>query len=359
MFCVKCGTELIDGAKFCTNCGAAVIVKSVAVESESQVKEIQADTQPEIKTEIQTETESVVQSESQPESEPETTVEETTVGAYQSESQSEQTDSQPSQSAGDSIKQPIHINFVADTLIQAFSTKGFLAICVLLSVGVGAKLLSGGGLDVIGILFVIGLWLARSAASSGNIRGLSAPLSMFKGLNLTNIILNWIGFGFLIMFSIILCIYGVVLLNVPPLTNAEIHKIAEESFSNMEVVFPGTDMLIADAMEAIFEFMFAGGLFVFAAIFAVIAAIILLLNVSCYRYIYRCSKSVANSFKSGIANYEKINAASNWLMVLGILQAVGTLGSLTTFNIFRIVASGSIAACYIIASNLLKKTFDE
>lgn len=35
MFCVKCGTELIDGAKFCTNCGAAVTVKSVAVESES------------------------------------------------------------------------------------------------------------------------------------------------------------------------------------------------------------------------------------------------------------------------------------------------------------------------------------
>lgn len=228
-----------------------------------------------------------------------------------------------------------------------------------MTVGVGAKLLSGGGLDVIGILFVIGLWLARTAASSGNIRGLSAPLSMFKGLNLTNIILNWIGFGFLILCSIVLCICGVVLLSAPPLTNAEIHTIAKEYFSNMESVFPGTDMLVSDVMEAIYGFMLAGGLFVFAAIFAVIAVIILLLNVSCYRSIYRCSKSVANSYKSGMVNYEKVDAASNWLMVLGILQAVGTLGSLTSFNIFIIASSGSIAACYIIASNLLKKTFKE
>lgn len=297
MFCKKCGAEIIEGGKFCTKCGTPVAEQPAAPQS-------------------------VVQPEVQP-------------------------------LKANTATQPVFVqNTVLDTLFKAFASPQFLAICILLTVSFGLGLF-GLSFNVIGILSVIALWLLYSAAKSYNPVGLRTPLKMLRVLNLLAYIFNCIGVGLVFLFSIILGVLGASLTTViDRISSADIDMVISE----IQDAIGSEYSVLSEYMEEFIEVMFHGGIMIFAVVMFILGIIMLLLSIFYYRSVYCCSKSFVTSYETGVNCFEKIEAVSNWVMVLGILKAISAVSSIS-ISILALGASGTMAAALILTSIWLKKTF--
>lgn len=324
MFCVKCGKEIIDGASFCVGCGAPVTP--------------------------------VVSVQNEPVAEEPSTVE-----------ASANATTTASKNAAPVIKEvPVTASFgqyappnaVVECLIKACSSTAFLVLCIFMSVAVGASVLMF-SFNVFNILFLVGLWMLRSAAMSSNASGFGSPLSILKILNLITVIFNWVSVALTVLAAGIFCLLGMFM---PPLEEIFAETDIADMFNGLNegLALYGFDVTFdefQDGFYAVADFLASGGLILIGVIIFIIAIFLALFNIFCYHAIYRCSKSVAKSLLTGEKNFEKVTATANWLLVLGIFSGIGALGSLAAYGIVSCAVSSATAVVMFVASHVLKKYF--
>ncbi|MBE6799295.1 MAG: zinc ribbon domain-containing protein [Ruminococcaceae bacterium] len=329
MFCIKCGAKLTEDAAFCTNCGAKVtsIIDTV---QEPTVAGAEAEVKEQSRTESQTGTNTNTQA---PSGSFAYNTDPLTVG--------------PSPDSG------------MAAVIEALSSKYFQMLCIFMTISVGAAALSS-SVDIISILFCVGLWIARTAAVNSNPAGLGTPLKMFKVLNLITVVFNWIGVGFIVLLALLFFLLGAFM---PPLeeliAETDIQQLYE-GFAEGYYMSTGWEISFADfrnAFEMFFDFLTAGGLIILGVLTLIFAIILALFNIFCYHPIYRCSKSFFNAYETGEKCFTDVNATANWLLVLGILSIVGAIGGLATLSIMAVAVSVMSAASSIVASQILKNYF--
>ena len=309
MFCNKCGARLAEDAVFCTVCGTRVA--SASCDSSEPVKTCEANEQ--------------------------------TDGAYNAN--------------------PISFEDLSDSaiskIITAFSSSAFLALCILFTISVGAAALTG-SIDIINILFAVGLWLIRTAAVTNNTAGFSTPFRMISALTTIGVVLRWIAVGLLLLSSVIFFVAGIM---APPFDElmAEVDSreayevIMIESGAGLDEIVTYDDFMTA--WNIVIDFLMMGGLIIFGSVMVVIAIILALVNIFCYHSIRRCAKSFVNAYNTNEKCFVSVNTVANWLLVLGVLEIVSAVGTLSSFDIMLTAASGAGAAGMITASQLLKKYF--
>lgn len=231
----------------------------------------------------------------------------------------------------------------ANKILEILRDKLFLTLCILLSVSFGATVLSGSGIPITSLLFVIFLWIVYSKAKKGvvdvaNMRNVSGVVyAEYIIMNVSAILLIVCGvlFGFLFSF-------------------------VSESAEATDAMMQGIKIGLA-AAEIPFEITQTLAVvigWVLAVFFAVVGVITLLVSIFAWRKLHRFVKSVYTGVQNGgqtpVVN---VKTAKNWLWVFGIINALSALSSLLSFNIFTIAATGCAAAAFIVGAQLIEKHF--
>ena len=237
----------------------------------------------------------------------------------------------------------VSLNPAADRIMSALKDNGFLVLCILMSISCLMSL--SGGLPLINILLTIFLWLTYADAQKGFAN--EKHLQCVSGTVYASYIVTNVA-------SIILIVCGVLLGVVLEMLagTAEFVEGFNEAISQYdlgEFVFSYEDIPQA--------FMGLVGVLI-GVVFAVIGAIAMVINILGMRKIHRFAKSVYQGIMCQNPNFENPRAAKNWLMVLGVLSAIGAVVSLLSEPVTAI-ASGCEAAAAIIASVLIDKHLTE
>ena len=208
----------------------------------------------------------------------------------------------------------------AEVITKAFSSNLFLVIAILLSVEAGFSLLFG-SLPVVQLAAMIIMWFMYSAAKRDD--GLTKLGGYFKGMRIITTVewvLNWVAFGVLAVTSVLLIIsFTTVQFGVMP-----IDKLMESAGASLVEIEYLLSTLGISASEIIdLDFI----LIIITVVFAVMAVLIALYNIFYVRYLRKCANSFEVSATNGTNNFECLSTVKNWLMVLGVLTAVGVLGA--------------------------------
>ena len=225
----------------------------------------------------------------------------------------------------------ISVNPVAEKVIWVLKDNLFLAICILTSVLTGTSLLSG-SLNVIGVLFTIFLWLIFAKTKKNLVD--VANMRRVSGTIFANYVIGWVLFGLMAFLTvIIIAISGAGSIYLDEI----ISELDLGSFYNM-----------FDAMSA--------GIIIFALIIIMVVALAaILVTIFAYGTIHKFARSLYVSVLTGAFNLEKVDAAKNWLLALGIIEGISAL--LSIYNIWAFLTTGCSAAIYFIAYALIKKHF--
>lgn len=212
-------------------------------------------------------------------------------------------------------------NGFAEVITKAFSSNLFLVIAILLSVEAGFSLLFG-SLPVVQLAAMIIMWFMYSAAKRDD--GLTKLGDYFKGMRIITTVewvLNWVVCGILAVTSVLLIIgLSTVQFGVMP-----IDKLMESAGASLvEIDYHLLSTLGISASQIIdLDFI----LIIITVVFAVMAVWIAIYNIFYVRNLRKCAKSFEASATNGTNNLECLSTVKNWLMVLGVLTAVGVLGA--------------------------------
>lgn len=227
----------------------------------------------------------------------------------------------------------------AEVITKAFSSNLFLVIAILLSVEAGFSLLFG-SLPVVQLAAMIIMWFMYSAAKLDD--GLTKLGGYFKGMRIVTTVewvLNWVAFGILAVASVLLIIsFSTVQFGVMP-----IDKLMESAGASLvEIDYLLSTLGISASQIIDLDFI----LIIITVVLAVMAVWIAIYNIFYVRNLRKCAKSFEASATNGTNNLECLSAVKNWLMVLGILTAVGVLGA----SGISFVVTASSAARMIVLS---------
>ena len=205
----------------------------------------------------------------------------------------------------------------------------FFAICILLSVTVGLKLLAG-AIDVLNGLALIFLWIIYSQGRKNIVD--VGKMRCVSGVVYANVVISYVACGLLALSAVLVILMG---------------DIGEEALDLLELEMFGEE-IFAD---------FAG---IFMAVFGVVMLAIAL-GIFLFTYfgwskIHKFVKSLYVSGECDCFTIVNWDSARVWLMVLGILAAVGALSG---ENFLAIAAGGCEAATMIVGSVLIKRHFSE
>lgn len=258
-------------------------------------------------------------------------------GAPQAAQQPQPPVQQPQQPVGLTLRQ---------LLARLFTEPLFLTMCILESVSVAAAILLNGIFSfgnivthVPGVLFVIFLWMLYAQSRKGD----ADPKSMryISGTCFAVYIVNWVSAGALMLGGLLLCAVGGALSGF------------------MDTVMDAVLGSVSGINAALDAFKLTGtALFVVLGIIVILTGVVtMLLNIFGYRNIHRFAQSVYRSAESGVWQPVQLKAAHTWLMVYGILQALGALSSLGSLS--GLLGGGCGAAALIVASLWLRKHFPD
>lgn len=236
-------------------------------------------------------------------------------------------------------------------IIKAVKSQKFLTICILYSISFGLPFIvsisSGLNINVIGLLFTIGLWMVYA---NGQKASATEPLS-FTGPNLLSGTVKacriiTLVFSIICMVSGLLCAICVPILNAAPDFKEEI--VGE--FQAIQLTVGGNVFRFADHPDM------ATAILIGCAIGLILAGVLCLVLYYCFffRYLHRLTYSACENLKNG-SDIDYVPALQKWMLVLGIITAAGALLSQTTFSI---AASGCSGAAMIVASVWLKENFE-
>lgn len=239
-----------------------------------------------------------------------------------------------------------------NSITKAVKNQKFLAICILYSIFFALPFLSslsgGFSLNIIGLLFTIGLWMVYA---NGQKTLVTDPLS-FTAPNLLSGTVKACRIIVLVL-SILSMVIGVLCgICVPILNTApDLKESFVAEFQAIQLTVGGNVFRFADKPEL------AIAILIGCAIGFIIAGILLLVLHYCffYRYLHRLTYSVCENIKNG-TEIDYTPALRKWLMVLGILTAITAAVSGT---MLAMIANGCSAASMIVASVWLKEQFEK
>ncbi len=245
----------------------------------------------------------------------------------------------PSSEPDSMNRQPV--NLIYKHALDMMQDSSFTAVCILLTVATASAFL-GGGLDIIKLLLTIFLWIIRSKAKQNVLD--TANMRRVSGCVFAMEIIYWIGMGL----SAFIAICFVMIL---PYASEYYYLFMEGFGAAFEF---GTDFPYAEIATLTASAVIG----VMAIAFAIIAVIMLLINLFAIRNIHKFAKSLYMSAEHGGYPPEKIHTAKNWIMVLGILQAVSAVSEILS-SIWGAVATGCVAAAMIISAVLISEHFEK
>ena len=216
---------------------------------------------------------------------------------------------------------------VIAALHNLVSSKLFLAVAILFTVASAVGLALGEGIPVFEILIAIALWIMFASNKKGNVMGYATPLKMISGTVFANTIVLWVVGGILAVSGLIVALSGSAALDI----------------MDVMVEFGEFSMDELSLFEAYGSLVFT----VFGIVFIVAAVIVFLINIFIYKGMHKFTKSVLTTFQTGINQIEKLKFTKVVILIIGILAALSSLGSLLNFAVFVQEAS-TAAACIII-----------
>ena len=224
-------------------------------------------------------------------------------------------------------------------VLTALKDSLFLILCIVYSAGTLFSLING-DFSVIGILMTIFLWLTYANAQKGVAS--RENLRCISGTVFASYVINYVIAGSVAFVGLVVMIFGT-----------------------------GGSGFLADIIRFVFKeagfgfhdgFMsrfIAGAAMIFGAVLIIGAAIVAVINYFSTRSIHLFVQSVYRNdggVQIGISN---ANTARIWLMVLGILEAVGAVSALFGKDAMQFIASGAGAAAKIIGSIMIEKYYNE
>lgn len=232
---------------------------------------------------------------------------------------------------------PSSVGSVTDRILAALKDSLFLILCIAYSASTVFGLFDG-NISVIGILMTIFLWLTFASAQKGiasrdNLRCIS-------GTVFASYVVEYVIAGALAFVGILAMIFGTS-------GSGFIDSIIQYIYDKAEVGFYND-----------FIGGFAAGIAVLIGfVLIIIAAATVVINYFAMRSIHLFAQSVYMNIGEQKACIVKANVARVWLMVFGIISAIGALSSLFGDEAVAFVASGSGAAAEIVGSIMIGKYF--
>lgn len=216
----------------------------------------------------------------------------------------------------------------------------FLAICILFSVSAVFSLFNR-NISVITILFTIFLWLAYAKAQKGVAS--REHLRCISGTVFASYVVGYVIAGCVALVGLMMVVMfgggnGIFL--------AEILEVLENEIGTFGNFYDLYGSLVVSGIAA-----FMG------VIVILIAAGVAVVNYFATRSIHRFVQSVYQSIGKNEAYLAKVNAAKNWLMAFGIIEAISSVQALGNRDIISFISTGSAAAAYIIGSIIIKKYY--
>ncbi len=242
------------------------------------------------------------------------------------------------------------VNVAAERILPALKDNLFLAICILISISTGFSLISG-SISVINILLTIFLWLTYSKGRKNIVD--SNHLKSISGTVFASYVINFVLYGLVIFLGIIFALIFVL-----ASANTELNEAFMEGFAEglrISGMSPYEfEAMMGDIGMGFESFTSVIG-WVFFLVFTIVGTVGIIINALSLGKIHRLAKSTYKSVESGFLALNKVNAAKNWLIVLGVFSAISALSTLASGEFLATVAAGSDAAASIIAGVLINK----
>ena len=235
---------------------------------------------------------------------------------------------------------PKPVNAAAQKALTALKSPLFLALCILVSASTAMGIITG-GFNVLSILATVFLWLSYAAAvknecSVSNLRCLS-------GVTFANFVIQQVAYAIFIFVGAI----GAFAFAIAGVSSEMYDKIIE-SVATVEII------AAIQATGIGFSFFFI----LFFVIFAIVGIVGTVINVFSWKKIHNFTKSLYKGVEKGELELKSTDAATAWLIVFGVLNAITAVLSIGGQDIIlTFLATGSTAAALIIASIFIKKNF--
>ncbi len=213
----------------------------------------------------------------------------------------------------------------------------FFIVCILLTVGVGCTLLSG-GFNALTLLITIFAWLTyvggrKNVVEHTHIKVISG--SVYAIYVIENIL------AVLVILSGI--VYSLLILGIPLLSNFNIEEFITDELGPM-IVVSGAILALISAMA-----MFLG------AILIVFGIIMLIVNIAGRKKIHRLIKSIYKSAEAGEENFVGVTKAQPWIIIFSVLSIISAISYISNGNVFGFLSEGAFAAALIICNILVGK----
>lgn len=228
------------------------------------------------------------------------------------------------------------VNAASEKVLNALKDSLFLVLCILMSVSCALTLVDSGP-DVLSILFTIFLWLVyaqsrKGVANATHLRSVSGTVyAHYVIINVCAILLVVIG-------AIIGVAFGALSSDL---------GFLNEILAELDLGAYETE-IISQVLVSV-----SGAVFFFA--FALVGALLIVINMFSIRYVHRFAKSVYKSIESGTLALRHTKATYAWLIVFAVFSGISLLGNLDSGDFILIASNGVSCAMPIIAAILIKK----
>lgn len=237
--------------------------------------------------------------------------------------------------------EPVSLNPAADKIFALLKDNLFLVVCILMTVAAAASVISG-TIPLFTILIAIFLWCTYSSAEKGfvnenQLRNISG--TVYASYIVTNVLAGIFVFLGLIMSAMSSFLSSLKLSDI---------------LNQLSLEFSEFDIDISDFLYDLPQNIMSVIGVVLAIMFIFIAAVILVFNILGIRKIHRFIKSVYMGVMYQNPNFEKVNAAKNWILVFAIFTGISALFSLTS-SLLAFASSGCQSAAMISVYILIDK----
>ena len=228
----------------------------------------------------------------------------------------------------------IQQNPAAAKILPALKDTLFLVVCILMSVSCVISMALN-NLPLINILITVFLWLTYAQSKKGIAD--AKHLRCVSGAVYANYVITYVAAGIVAVIGAVLALALGFLLSDPTI------------LETLTAEFAGVDL--APVVEMI-SFVPSG---VIMAIFLIVAAGIVVLNIFSQRYIHRFAKSVYQSIETGKLDLQHTNAAKIWLFIFGGISILSSLSSLSDGQFLLVLSGVAESGACIFAGILISK----
>lgn len=239
------------------------------------------------------------------------------------------------------VAEPVSLNPAADKIFALLKDNLFLVVCILITVSAATSVING-AIPLFTILIAIFLWCIYSSAQKGfvnenQLRNISG--TVYASYIVTNVLAGIFVFLGLLMSAMSSFLSSLKLSDILNELSLEFNEF-DVDISDFLYDLPQNIVSIIGILSAI-TFIF-------------IAAVILIFNILGVRKIHRFIKSVYMGVMYQNPNFEKVNAARNWILVFAIFSGISALFSLTG-GLLTFASTGTQSVAMILVYILIDK----